>query len=120
MHRPFAKSAFATVAWLYAAAGLAHAQSAQITGGGLNPPQNIVLYVHFYLKDTDFVEQLVRALRQVLTTGVNAGNMRLPLGSALLAPPTQFDMSKVSDQFVRAASADGDRRPTNIFLFPWT
>jgi len=48
-----------------------------------------MLYVHAELKDTDFVEPLVCALRQVLTAGVDVKDISLPLDSALLATPTQ-------------------------------
>ena len=87
--------------------------------GGLSPPQNIVLYLHSDLKDTDFVEPLVCALRQVLTAGVDTKNIRLSLGSSLLASATQFDVNKVSDQFVRAASADGGPSTYKYLLIPF-
>ena len=77
-----------------------------------------MLYVHAELKDTDFVEPLVCALRQVLTAGVDVKDISLPLDSTLLATPTQFDVSKVSDQFARATVWDGGSLTYKYLLVP--
>jgi predicted Zn-dependent protease len=42
----------------------------------------------------------------------------LPLGPALLATPTQFDVSKVSDQFARATVSDGGALTYKYLLLP--
>jgi predicted Zn-dependent protease len=78
-----------------------------------------VLYVHAEIKDTDFIEPLVCALRQVLTTGVNVKDIRLPLDPALRATPNQFDVGKVSDQFARATAFDGGSLTYKYLLVPY-
>ena len=44
------------------------------------PPWDVMLYVHAEFVDTDFVEPLVCALRQVLTANVDVKEVSLPLG----------------------------------------
>jgi predicted Zn-dependent protease len=83
------------------------------------PPQDIVLYIQADFKDTDFVEPLVCALRQVLTAGVDVKDIRLPLAPALLATPSQFDVSKVSNQFARATISDGGSQTYKYLLVPY-
>jgi predicted Zn-dependent protease len=99
------------------AIGLAQAQTRTLAS--LSPPQQVLLYVHSELKDTDFVEPLVCALRQVLTADVDVKNIRLPLGPALLASPTQFDVSKVSDQFARVSASDRGSLTYKYLLIPF-
>lgn len=103
VHQRFAKLTTVALASSVAAGGLAHAQSPKTNSQDLIAPHDIVLYIHSDLKNTNFVEPLVCALKRVLIANAETKKIRLPLGSALLASPTQFDVSQVSDQFVRAA-----------------
>ena len=110
-------TAVSAVILSFLAVGHARAQTAT-TLAGIVPPRAVVLYVHAELKDTDFVEPLVCALRQVLTAGVDVKDISLPLDSALLATPTQFDVSKVSDQLARATVWDGGSLTYKYLLLP--
>jgi predicted Zn-dependent protease len=117
MNRSLAKIIAVAAATLPCTA-IGPAQAQTRTLASLSPPQQILLYVRSEIKDADFVEPLVCALRQVLTADVNVKNIRLPLGQALLASPTQFDVSKVSDQFARASASDGGLLTYKYLLVP--
>jgi predicted Zn-dependent protease len=118
MYRSLAKLSGLAVAFCcWTGIGAAFAQTAKVTA--VIAPRDVVLYIHAELKDTDFVEPLVCALRQVLTAGVDARNIRLPLGPESLATPTQFDVGKVSDQFARATASDGGSVTYKYLLVPY-
>lgn len=74
------------------------------SGVNLVSPTQVTLYLHPNLKNTDFVEPLVCALRRVLVTPVDAQGLNLSLGPELLAAPTQFDVTKVADKFIKATA----------------
>jgi hypothetical protein len=73
---------------------------AQTARSALSPPHDVLLYIDSEMKDLDFVEPLVCALRQVLTAGIET--------KTFLAAPNQFDVGKVSDRFAQAAVFDGN------------
>jgi predicted Zn-dependent protease len=70
----------------------------------LDPPHEVVLYIHPELKRTELVDPLVCALRRVLVASVTKKQIDLPLGSDLAATRTQLDVDKVADRFVAAAA----------------
>jgi predicted Zn-dependent protease len=85
-------------------------------GGGLVPPQEVVLYIHSELRSTAFVDPLICALERALVAPVTAKKLDLPLGPDLLASPTQFDVGKVADRFIRATTAEGGPRTFKYLL----
>ena len=105
------------VAWLFAAAPSAPAQAPHASG--LVAPAEIVLYTQSDLKSTDFVQPLVCALQRVLVAPVSTQTLRLPLGPELLATPTQFDVDKVADRFIRATAGDGSPPSFKYLLVPF-
>jgi predicted Zn-dependent protease len=103
---------------LFAAASLL-ASASSAPAQELVAPAEIALYIHADLKSTDFVQPLVCALQRVLTASVTTQIMDLPLGSELLATPTQFDAGKVADRFIRATAANADSRSFKYFFIPY-
>jgi predicted Zn-dependent protease len=87
--------------------------------GGLVAPAEVVLYIQSDLKSTDFVQPLVCALQRVLAAPVSAQELNLLLGPELLATPTQFDVGKVANRFVRATAADGVPHSFKYLLIPF-
>jgi hypothetical protein len=81
------------------------------------PPQDIVLYIQADIKDTDFVEPLVCALRQVLTAGVDVKDISLPLAPALLATPANLTSAKFQTNSQGPRFPMAGHRRTSIFLF---
>ena len=73
----------------------------------LVPPDEVVIYVHEDMKNTDFVEGLVCELGRVLAAPVRATTSDLPLFKSYLATATQFDTGKVRAPFARATASDG-------------
>ncbi len=71
----------------------------------LVPPDEVVIYVHKDMKDTDFVEGLVCELGRVLVPPVRATTTDLPLLRSYLATPTQFDVDKLGPPFARATAS---------------
>jgi predicted Zn-dependent protease len=100
------------VAWSLSATSAAHSQA-------LAGPSEVVLYVHSEMKRTDFVERLECALRHVLVAPVSTQNLQLALGRDLLASPTQLDIQKVADRFIRATTGDGGSRTFKYLLLPF-
>jgi predicted Zn-dependent protease len=94
-----------------------HAQSK--ASGLLVAPSQITLYIHSDLKDTAFVEPLVCSLRRVLAADVDWKEISLPLNRSLLASPTQFDVSKISEQFVQATAADTGSSTYRYLIIPY-
>jgi predicted Zn-dependent protease len=107
-------------AWLAVNAFPALAQQpAHNASGGLVAPAEVVLYIQSDLKSTDFVQPLVCQLQRVLTAPVATQTIDLPLGGELLATPTQFDVGKVADRFIRATAADGVAPSFKYLLIPF-
>jgi predicted Zn-dependent protease len=98
--------------WLLASASTALAQE-------LVAPAEVVLYIQSDLKSTDFVRPLVCALQRVLTAPVSTQILDLRLGPELRATPTQFDVGKVADLFIRATAADGNSQSFKYLLIPY-
>jgi predicted Zn-dependent protease len=82
-------------------------------------PAEVVLYIHADLKRTDFVRPLVCALQRVLTAPVSTQISSLRLGPELLATPTQFDVSKVADLFIRTTAAEGSSPSFKYLIVPY-
>jgi len=109
---------FAAV-WLVVGVSNAAAQTVSKISSGLVAPDEIVLYIHSELKSTDFVEPLVCALRRVLIAPVSTQMLELPLESEMLATPTQFDVSKVADRFIRETATHGSSQTFKYLLVPF-
>src|ERR1700709_1425194 len=86
---------------------------------GLVAPAEIVLYIQADLKSTDFVQPLVCALQRVLTAPVSTKILNLPLGPELRATPTQFDVNKIADLFIRTTAADRAPQSFKYLLIPY-
>lgn len=82
-------------------------------------PTEVVLYVHSDLKSTAFVQPLVCALQRALVAPVSTQTLKLPLGSELLATPTQLDVGKVAQRFIGATATDGRPSSFKYFLVPF-
>jgi predicted Zn-dependent protease len=82
-------------------------------------PAEVVLYIQSDLKRTDFVRPLVCALRRVLTAPVSVQALDFPLGSELLATPTQFEVTKVADRFIRRTENEGNTPSFKHLLIPF-
>jgi predicted Zn-dependent protease len=82
-------------------------------------PAEVVLYIQSGLKRTDFVQPLVCALRRVLTAPVSVQALDLPLGSELLATPTQFEATKVADRFIQRTADEGNAPSFKYLLVPF-
>jgi predicted Zn-dependent protease len=98
-------------AWFLAGATAAPAQS--IPGkspGTLLAPDEVLLYAHKGLRNTDFVEPLVCALKRVLVAPVEVQSLDIPVGPDLIAAPGQLDVGKVADRFKQATASDGGSR----------
>jgi predicted Zn-dependent protease len=87
--------------------------------GRLVAPAEVVLYIHSDLKSTDFVRPLVCALQRVLAAPVSTRDLNLPLGPELRATPTQFDVAKVADRFIRTTASDGTPPSFKYLLVPF-
>jgi predicted Zn-dependent protease len=87
--------------------------------GSLVAPDEILLYLHAGLKNTDFVEPLVCSLKRVLVAPVDTQSLDVALGPELLASPTQLDVAKVASRFRRATAPDGSPRTFKYFLIPY-
>ena len=81
-------------------------------------PAQVMLYLHAGLKDIDFVEPLLCALKRVLVAPVEAQRLDLPLGPELLATPNQLDVGKVADKFLRATTTAKQSGTFNYLLIP--
>ena len=80
---------------------------AQTARSALSPPHDVLLYIDLEMKDLDFVEPLVCALRQVLTAGIETRPSTSRSAPTFLVAPNQFDVGKVSDRFAQATSLMG-------------
>lgn len=92
---------------------------AQTARSALSPPHDVLLYIDSEMKDLDFVEPLVCALRQVLTAGIETKTIDLPVGPTFLVAPNQFDVGKVSDRFAQATVFDGNSLTFKYLLVPY-
>jgi predicted Zn-dependent protease len=79
----------------------------------------VLLYMHKELKNTDFVEPLVCALRRVLVAPVDVQSLDIPFGAEFLASPGQLDVGKIADRFMRVTASDrGASRTFKYLLLP--
>lgn len=100
---PFAtRCLFAVMALLLAGVS---AQQVKAAGSELIAPSEVVLYIHADLKSIDFVRPLVCALQRVLVAPVSTQVSGLPLGNELRASATQFDVTKLANEFIRTTPA---------------
>jgi predicted Zn-dependent protease len=82
-------------------------------------PQEIALYVHPDLENTDFVEGLVCELSRVLAAPVRAATVDLPLRAEYKASPSQLAPAKLAMPFARATARDGSGRRFRFLLLPY-
>lgn len=82
-------------------------------------PQEIVLYVHSDLENTDFVEGLVCELSRVLAAPVRAATVDLPLRAEYKASPSQLAPAKLAMPFARATARDSSGRRFRFLLLPY-
>lgn len=75
----------------------------------LAAPDEVVIYLHPSLKDTDFAEGLVCELGRVLVAPVRTTTIDLPITSEHLATRTQLDVDKVARLFAQNTGSDGGR-----------
>lgn len=90
-----------------------------IAGNGLTAPAEVVLYIHADMKRTAFIRPLVCALQRVLVAPVSTQVSTLPLGPALRASATQFDVTKVADEFIRSTPTDQSHPTFQYLLLPF-
>jgi predicted Zn-dependent protease len=93
------------VATLLAVAGFGTGSAA--SGQVLSAPDEVVIYVHKDLKDTDFVEGLICELSRVLAIPVRSDTSDLPLYRSYLAIQTQLDDEKVRGAFDQVTGEQG-------------
>lgn len=84
----------------------------------LAAPDEVVIYLHPSLKDTDFAEGLVCELGRVLVAPVRTTTLDLPLPRDLLATASQLDADKVNHLFARATNGEA-RRPFRYLILPY-
>jgi hypothetical protein len=101
-----------------ASAALAQAPIGRASNS-LVPPAEVVLYIHTDLRSTDFVQPLVCALQRVLVAPVSTQTMDLRFGPELRATPTQFDVRRVGDLFIRTTAGDGTAQSFKYLLIPY-
>lgn len=77
-----------------------------VSAQGLIAPDEVVIYVHTGMKDTDFVEGLVCELGRVLVAPVRAATIDLVFTRDDLATPTQLDVNAVGPRFDHATAAE--------------
>lgn len=80
-------------------------------------PDEVVIYIHKDLKDTDFADGLVCELSRVLVAPVRTESIDLPLDRSYLATPTQLDADKLSFPFHQATI--GDNGAFRYLLLPY-
>jgi predicted Zn-dependent protease len=102
----------AVVAILLPGAPPAFAQS-------LAAPDEIVLYVHKDMKNTDFVEGLVCELGRVLVAPVRAVDIDLPLNRDMLVTETQFEPKRLAAAFKKSIDSSDPGRIFRFLLVPY-
>ncbi len=80
----------------------------------LHPPRKVVLYVHASLRDAGFVEKLACMLQNSIRAPVSRKSVDFPLGTNLLATPTQLSVEKLMPAFYTSAAA---AEPPGTFSF---
>jgi predicted Zn-dependent protease len=80
-------------------------------------PDEVVIYIHKDLTETDFVDGLVCELSRVLVAPVRTDSINLPLDRSYLATPTQLDAEKLSFPFHKATV--GDNGAFRYLLLPY-
>jgi predicted Zn-dependent protease len=91
---------------LAAVLGIAASASAQPR---LAAPDEVVIYLHASMKETDFADGLVCELGRVLVAPVRATTIDLPLTQDYLATPSQFHSGKMMLPFARATAGEPGR-----------
>lgn len=81
-------------------------------------PDEVVIYVHKDMKDTDFVDGVVCELGRVLVAPVRSETIDLPLLKSYLATPTQLDADRLRTVFANATEST-DRRIFRYLLLPY-
>jgi len=89
------------------------------SGINLVAPDEVSLYLHAELKNTDFVEPLVCSLKRVLVAPVETHTLNLSLSPEMLASPGQFDVAKIANKFRQATASLGNSYTFNYFLIPY-
>lgn len=89
------------------------------SGINLVAPDEVSLYLHEQLKNTDFVEPLVCSLKRVLVAPVETHTLNMLLGPEMLASPGQFDVAKIANKFRQATAPLGNSYTFNYFLIPY-
>jgi predicted Zn-dependent protease len=102
-------------ALLLAVTGLALADGA--AAQTLTAPDEVVIYVHKDMQDTDFVDGLVCELGRVLVAPVRSERSELPLYRSYLATQTQLDVGKVEVPFDLATASH--ERVFRYLLLPY-
>jgi predicted Zn-dependent protease len=82
-------------------------------------PDEIVIYVHKGIQNTDFVEGLVCELGRVVAAPVRATAIDLPLSSDQLVTRNQFDPRRVAAPFAQATTPTSDERVFRFLLLPY-
>ena len=82
------------------------------------PPDEVVIYVHRDMAETDFVDGLVCELGRVLVAPVRVETIDLPLRRSYLATPTQLDADRLRAVFNDATEVT-DRRVFRYLLLPY-
>ncbi len=103
----------------FAGTSTAPAQEEPRTVAAPIAPAEVVLYIQSDLKRTGFVDPLVCALRRVLTAPVSVQALDLPLGSELLATPTQFEAGMVAGRFIQRTASEGNAPSFKYLLIPF-
>jgi predicted Zn-dependent protease len=97
---------------------LAQTPASDPFGLTLHAPRKVVLYVHASLQDAGFVEALTCMLQNTLRAPVSTKSVNFPLGSDLLATPTQLSAEKLVPAFYRAAAATEPPGTFSFLLLP--
>jgi predicted Zn-dependent protease len=82
-------------------------------------PDEIVIYVHKDIQNTDFVDGLVCELGRVVVAPVRATAIDLPLSRDQLVTRNQFDPRRVAAPFAQATTPAADERIFRFLLLPY-
>src|SRR5262249_2642183 len=95
-------------------AGGALAQS-----GALVAPAEVALYISPALKSRSFVHPLVCALQRVLVAPVRTAEIDISFTRDMLATPSQLDVTKVFNHFMRTGAGNGPSSTFKYLLLPY-
>jgi predicted Zn-dependent protease len=99
-------------------AGLA-ADGAPAQSGALLAPAEVALYTPPALKSRSFLPPLVCALRRVLVAPVRTAEIDISFTRDMLATPSQLDVNKVFNHFIRNGAGDGTQTTFKYLLLPY-